>query len=70
MKNSMVIQKLDDSRNLMEFFNVEGNISDDVAILQKFQSELWLRTTSVYFLIRIPIRCKFVISMSADSMYF
>ena len=70
MKNSMVIQKLDDSRNLMEFFNVEGNISDDVAILQKFQSEFWLGNTAVYFLIRIPIRCKFVISMSADSMYF
>ena len=47
-----------------------GSLSDDVAIPQKFRSEVWPGNAAVYFLIRILIRSKFVISMSADSMYF
>ena len=50
--------------------SLEGNLSDDTAILQKFQSEFLPGHAAVYFLIRIPIRSWFVISMSADSMYF
>ena len=38
--------------------------------LQEFWSEFWSGNAAVYFLIRIPIRSKFVISMSADSIYF
>ena len=56
---------------LQEFWSeLEGNLSDDVAILQKFQSEFWPGNAAVYFLIKIPMRSRFVISMSADSMCF
>jgi hypothetical protein len=49
---------------------LDGNLSDEFAILQEFWSEFWSGNAAVYFFIRIPVRSRFVISMSADSMYF
>ena len=80
-KYEKIDTKSDNLRNLIEFFNnfnwntdrkLLGEIdqkNDTVICFCKLE-EFLSGNAAVYFLIRIPVRSRFVISRSADSMYF